>query len=90
MFETFIVCFFVYVPYMVDCMLPLQRYEFLTLETGISAKFDIKKIVVPPWRVRQSHSGSNSPMTSQNVNVKQSRKVASSACFISFLHIFRQ
>ena len=38
----------------------------LTLETGISANFDVRRNVVPPWRVRQAHSGSNSLMTSQN------------------------
>ena len=53
------------------------RKHFLTLETGISANFDVRRNVVPPWRVRQAHSGSNSPMTPQNVNAKQSRKVAS-------------
>ena len=63
---------------------------FLTLETGISANFDVRRNVVPPWRVRQAHSGSNSPMTSQNVNAKQSRKVASSGRFRHILHIFGQ
>ena len=48
----------------------VYRGCFLTLETGISADFDFKRNVVPPWRVRQAHSGSNSPMTSQNVNTK--------------------
>ena len=62
----------------------------LTLETGISANFDVRRNVVPPWRVRQAHSGSNSPMTSQNVNAKQSRKVASRVHFKHILHIFRQ
>ena len=62
----------------------------LTLETGISANFDVRRNVVPPWRVRQAHSGSNSPMTSQNVNVKQSRKVASRVRFRHILHIFRE
>ena len=46
--------------------------------------------MIPPWRVRQAHSGSNSPMTSQNVNAKQSRKVAPSVRFRHILHIFRQ
>ena len=50
--------------------------RILTLETGISANFDVRRNVVPPWRVRQAHSGSNSSMTSQNVNAKQTRKVA--------------
>ena len=59
----------------------------LTLETGISANFDVRRNVVPPWRVRQAHSGRNSPMTSQNVNAKQSRKVASSVRFRHILHI---
>ena len=63
---------------------------FLTLETGISANFDVRKNVVPPWRVRQAHSGSHSPVTSQNVNAKQSTKVASSVRFRHILHIFRQ
>ena len=63
-------------------------FPFLTLETGISANFDVRRNVVPPWRVRQAHSGSNSPMTSQNVNAKQSRKVASSGRFRHILHIF--
>ena len=31
----------------------------LTPETGISANFDVRRNVVPPWRVRQAHSGSN-------------------------------
>ena len=62
----------------------------LTLETGISANFDVRRNVVPLWRVRQAHSGSNSPMTSQNVNAKQSRKVASSVRLRHILHIFRQ
>ena len=43
-----------------------------------------RRNVVPPWRARQAHSGSNSPMTSQNVNAKQSRKVTSS---VRFRHI---
>ena len=64
-----------------------QGHIFLTLETGISANFDVRRNVVPPWRVRQAHSGSNSPMTSQNVNAKQSRKVASRVRFKHFLHI---
>ena len=59
---------------------------FLTLETGISANFDVRRNVVPPWRVRQAHSGSNSPMTSQNVNAKQSRKVASCVRLRHILH----
>ena len=59
----------------------------LTLETEISANFDVRRNVVPRWRVRQAHSGSNSPMTSQNVNAKQSRKVASSMRFRHILHI---
>ena len=59
----------------------------LTLETGISANFDVRRNVVPPSRVRQAHSGSNSPMTSQNVNAKQSRNVASSGRFRHILHI---
>ena len=66
------------------------RKFFLTLETGISAHFDVRRNVVPPWRVRQAHSGSNSPMTSQNVNANQSRKVASSVRFRHILHVFRQ
>ena len=65
-------------------------FPFLTLETGISANFDVRRNVVPPWRVRQAHSGSYSPMTPQNVNAKQSRKVASSVRFRHILHIFRQ
>ena len=63
---------------------------FLTLETGISANFDVRRNVVPPWRVRQAHSGSNSLMTSQIVNAKQSRKVASRVRFNHILPIFRQ
>ena len=65
-----------------------RRKYILTLETGISANFDVRRNVVPPWRVRQAHSGSNSPMTSQNVNAKQSRKVASRVRFNHILHIF--
>ena len=64
-----------------------KGHIFLTLETGISANFDVRRNVVPPWRVRQAHSGSNSPMTSQNVNAKQSRKVASSVRFRHILQI---
>ena len=30
----------------------------LTLGTGISANLDVRGNVVPPWRVRQAHSGS--------------------------------
>ena len=67
-----------------------HKFRFLTLETGMSANFDVRRNVVPPWRVRQAHSGSNSPMTSQNVNAKQSRKVASSGRFRHILHIFGQ
>ena len=63
--------------------------EFLTLKTGISANFDVWRNVVPPWRVRQARSGSYS-MMSQNVDIKQSRKVASSVCLRHILHIFRQ
>ena len=52
---------------------------FLTLETGISANFDVRRNVAPPWRVWQAHSGSNSPVTSQNgvfmVSGTQSNKV---------------
>ena len=59
----------------------------LTLETEISANFDVRRNVVPPWRVRQANSGSNSHMTSQDVNAKQSRKVASSVRFRHILHI---
>ena len=70
--------------------LPVHGKPFLTLETGISANFDVRRNVVPPCRVRQAHSGSNSPMTSQDVNAKQSRKVASSGRFRHILHIFRQ
>ena len=36
---------------------------FLTLETRILAKFDIRQNIVPPWRMRQLHSRSKSPMT---------------------------
>ena len=43
-------------------------FSLLTLETGISAKFDVGRNVVLSSRVRQAHSGSKSPMTSQNVN----------------------
>ena len=64
-----------------------KRRNFLTFETGISANFDVRRNVVPSWRVRQAHSGSNSPMTSQNVNAKQSRTVASSVRFRHILHI---
>ena len=72
--------------------MPVSRVRkvLLTLETGISANFNVRRNVVPPWRVRQAHSGSNSPMTSQNVNAKQSRKVASRVRFKHILHIFRQ
>ena len=59
----------------------IKESPFLTLETGISTNFDVRGNVVPPWRVRQIHSGSNSSKTSQNVNAKQSRKVASSVLF---------
>ena len=41
---------------------------------------------IPPWRVRQAHSGSNSPMTPQNVNAKHARKVAS---IVRFRHIMQ-
>ena len=58
---------------------PHQRDRF-----SLSANFDVRRNVVPPWRVRQAHSGSNSPMTSQNVNAKQSRKVASRVHFNIF------
>ena len=67
--------------------------KILTLETGISANFDVKRNVIPPLRIRRAHSGSNSPMTSQNINAKQCRKVASGVRFFFFLHIlhiFRQ
>ena len=37
--------------------------------------------------MRQAHSGSNSPMISQNVNTKQRRKVASRVHFRLILHI---
>ena len=69
---------------------PTLDRVFLTLETGLSANFDVRRNVVPPWRVRKAHSGSNSPMTSQNVNAKQSRKVVSSGRFRHILHIFGQ
>ena len=65
-------------------------FSILTLETGISANFDVRRNVIPPWRVRQAHSGSKSPMTSQNVNAKQSRKVASRVRLRHILQIFRQ
>ena len=42
----------------------IEGLGFLILETGISANFDVRRNVVPPCRVRQAHSGSNSPMTS--------------------------
>ena len=66
-----------------------RRHNFLTPETEISTKFDVGQNVAP-WRVRQAHSGSKSPLTSQNVNAKQSTKVVSSVRFISISHIFRQ
>ena len=62
----------------------------LTLEIGISTNFDVRRNVVQPWRVRQAHSGSNSPVMSLNVNAKQSRKVLLSVRFRHILNIFRQ
>ena len=62
-------------------------FPFLTFETGISANFDVRWNVVQPWRARQAHSRSNSPMTSHNLSAKQSRKVASKVHFRYILHI---
>ena len=39
---------------------------------------------------RKTHSGCYLPMTSENINPKQSRKVTSSDRFICNLHIFRK
>ena len=39
---------------------------------------------------RKTHSGCYLPMTSENINAKQSRKVTSSDRFICNLHIFRK
>ena len=77
-------------PCLLFCLVFFFEEFILTLETGISANFDVRRNVVPPWRVRQAHSGSNSSMTSQNVNAKQSSKATSSVRFRHILYIFRQ
>ena len=50
----------------------------LTLETRISAKFDVRRNVVPPWRVRQAHYGR---ITSMPNSLEKS-------CLVCVLHLF--
>ena len=64
--------------------IPPWRFRNLTCMLSISAKFDVRLNVVPPWRARQAHSRSKLLMTSQNVNSKQSRKVR----LMCFLFLF--
>ena len=70
---------------------------FLTLETAISATFNVRQNVVPPWRVWQAHSGSKSSMnlevnhlwTSMQNNLEKLHLVCI-LIFISILHSFTQ
>ena len=59
----------------------------LTRETGRSANFGVMRNVLPPWRGRQAHSGSNAHVTSHNVNDKRHINVASSVRVRHILHI---
>ena len=47
---------------------------FSLIETGASPKFDMKRNVVLPWRVRQAHSGSNALTTSHNTRLHNLEK----------------
>ena len=69
------------------CFISGTRMYFLTLETGISANFDVRGYVVPPWRVRQAHSGIHlwRHRTSMPNSLEKSRLVCVLDIFCTFL-----
>ena len=71
--------------------IPFKGHKILILETRISYNFWRQEKCCPTLEGRKAHSGSNSLMTSQNVNAKHSIKVTSSVHFrhTCTLQIFR-